>query len=39
MIRRFLAWVNRRLNIIETDPEKNAYYDWADRWLDEQERP
>ena len=27
-------WLNAKLGIIETDPEKNAYYDWADQSLD-----
>lgn len=27
-------WLNAKLRIIETDPEKNLYYDWADQSLD-----
>jgi membrane protein DedA with SNARE-associated domain len=34
MLRRFLSWLNRKLNIVETDPVKNEYYDKADQWLD-----
>ena len=33
-MRRFLSWLNRKLNIVETDPTANAWYDWADRELD-----
>jgi hypothetical protein len=36
-LRRFFSWLNRKLRIVETDPEKNAYYDMADRELDYQE--
>jgi hypothetical protein len=31
---KFFRWLNRKLNIVETDPEKNAYYDRVDRELD-----
>ena len=33
-MRRLLSWLNRKLKIVETDPAKNAWYDWADRELD-----
>lgn len=36
-LRKFFGWLNRKLNIVETDPEKNAYYDAVDRELDYQE--
>lgn len=36
--RRFFGWLNQRLNIIETDPIRNAWYDWADQRLDEIEQ-
>ena len=35
MIRRLLSWLNAKLNIVETDPDANAYYAWADTRLDE----
>lgn len=34
LVMRFLAWVNRVLYIVETDPAKNAEYDRIDRDLD-----
>lgn len=34
-MKRFLAWLNKKLNIVETSSEANEYYSWADRRLDE----
>lgn len=34
LLSRLGSWLNRKLNIIETDPEMNAYYDRVDRELD-----
>ncbi len=32
-MKRFLAWLNRKLGLVETDPVKNAEYDRIDREL------
>lgn len=37
-MRRFLAWLNEKLGIVETDPEKNAMYDRMDQALDRRAR-
>lgn len=34
-MKRFLSWLNAKLNIVETDDEANAYYSWADHRLDQ----
>jgi len=38
MIRRFLSWLNKKLNVIETNEEMNRWYDEADQWLDRRGR-
>lgn len=34
-MKRLLNWLNAQLRIVESDPDANAYYAWADQRLDE----